>query len=103
MSIMLRQLEHEVKVVKRIWKSIMIFSEASEDDLIMHALRALSGSVAKDEKLTKENGSIAIVGKNKKFILIEEDKLQPYLDRLELEGGVEESPEGDAEEAEESG
>merc|ERR1712232_742463 len=79
------------------------FSEASEADLIMHALRALSGSVAKDEKLTKENGSIAIVGKNKKFTLIEEDKLQPYLDRLELEGGVEESPEGDAEEAEESG
>lgn len=65
------------------------FDGASKDDLIMHALRALSGCVAGDDKLTKENGSIAVVGKGENFTLIEEDDLQPYLDRLELEGGGE--------------
>lgn len=72
------------------------FDGASKDDLIMHALRALSGCVAGDDKLTKENGSIAVVGKGDKFILIEGDVLQPYLDRLELEGGGEDEAEGDA-------
>jgi len=78
------------------------FDQASKDDLIMHALRALSGCVAsgssssedkkdedeKDSKLTKESGSIAIVGKDQSFVLIEGDELQPYLDRLELEEGT---------------
>lgn len=59
----------------------------SKDDLIMNALRALSGCVSGDGELTKENGSIAIVGKDEKYTLLEGDELQPYLDRLELEGG----------------
>merc|ERR1712038_90723 len=58
----------------------------SRDDLIMHALRALSGCVSGDGELTKENGSVAIVGKDEKYTLLEGDELQPYLDRLELEG-----------------
>lgn len=61
--------------------------EMSKDDLIMHALRALAGCVTGDDELTKENASIAIVGKDEEFTLLEEDDLQPYLDRLELEGG----------------
>jgi 20S proteasome subunit alpha 6 len=70
---------------------------ASVDDLIMHALRALAGCVSTDDKeakakgnaegLTRDNGSIGIVGKDQAFRLIEGDELQPYLDRLELEGG----------------
>lgn len=67
------------------------FDGATKDDLIMHALRALSGCVAGDDKLTKENGSVAIVGKDQNFTLIEDDELQPYLDRLEAEGGGEEA------------
>mmetsp|Transcript_26000 Transcript_26000/g.57042 ORF Transcript_26000/g.57042 Transcript_26000/m.57042 type:complete len:175 (+) Transcript_26000:1-525(+) len=59
----------------------------SVDDLIMHALRALAGCVSGDGELTKANGSIGVVGKDTKFHLIEGDDLQPYLDRLELEGG----------------
>ena len=43
----------------------------SRDDLIMHALRAVSGCVSGDLELTKENGSIAIVGKDEKFTLLE--------------------------------
>jgi 20S proteasome subunit alpha 6 len=42
------------------------FPEASKDDLIVHALQALVGCVSGDNELTKENGSIAIVGKDEK-------------------------------------
>jgi len=63
------------------------FEGASLDDMIMHALRALLGCVSGDGELTKDNGSIAVVGNNQNFTLIEGDDLQPYLDRLELEGG----------------
>uniref|UniRef100_A0A7R9W4P6 Proteasome subunit alpha type n=2 Tax=Bacillariophyta TaxID=2836 RepID=A0A7R9W4P6_9STRA len=62
--------------------------DASKDDLIMHALRAIAGCVGGDGELTKENGSVGIVGKDEAFYLIEGDELQPYLDRLELEGGT---------------
>lgn len=79
--------------------------DMSRDDLIMHALRSLTGCVSGDGELTKENGSIAIVGKDETFTLLEGDELQPYLDRLELEGGdkVEEEDEEEEEEPETSG
>ncbi|KAL7495704.1 hypothetical protein ACHAWT_004063 [Skeletonema menzelii] len=83
------------------------FEECSKDDLIMHALKALVGCVSGDGELTRENGSVAIVGKDQKFTLIEGEELQPYLDRLELEGGnnggnadEEEEDDGEAEEME---
>eukprot|EP00985_Skeletonema_marinoi_P024039 scaffold16451_cov78-Skeletonema_marinoi.AAC.1 len=73
----------------------------------MHALKALVGCVSGDGELTRENGSVAIVGKDQKFTLIEGEELQPYLDRLELEGGnnggnaeEEEDDDGEAEEME---
>mmetsp|Transcript_6220 Transcript_6220/g.7880 ORF Transcript_6220/g.7880 Transcript_6220/m.7880 type:complete len:269 (-) Transcript_6220:72-878(-) len=73
----------------------------SKDDLIMNALRALSGCVSGDDELTKDNGSIAIVGIGEEFILLEGDELQPYLDRLELEGGNNGGGGNDEEEEEE--
>ena len=73
------------------------FADASLDDLIMHALRALAGCVSTDDKearakgnaegLTRDNGSVGVVGRDQAFRLIEGAELQPYLDRLELEGG----------------
>jgi len=63
------------------------FPGCDRDEMIMHALRSLVGCVTGDEELTKENGSVAVVGKDEKFALIEGAELQPYLDRLELEGG----------------
>lgn len=78
------------------------FADASKDDLIMHVLKALVGSVSGDDKLTKHNGSIAVVGKDEKFTLIEGDDLQFYLDKLELEDDVlEESPADDGDHEEE--
>mmetsp|Transcript_21935 Transcript_21935/g.26445 ORF Transcript_21935/g.26445 Transcript_21935/m.26445 type:complete len:265 (-) Transcript_21935:518-1312(-) len=66
------------------------FEEASKDDLILHALQALVGCVSGDDELTKENGSIAIVGKDQKLTLLEGEALQPYLDKLELAAPEEE-------------
>lgn len=72
------------------------FPECSKDELIVHALQALVGCVSGDDELTKENGSIAIVGKDQQYVLIEGDELQPYLDQLELK-----SNDDDEDEAEE--
>ena len=73
------------------------FAGASKDDLIVHALQALVGCVSGDDELTKENGSIAIVGKDQSFTLLEGDELQPYLDRLEISRAEEKDDDDDAE------
>ena len=74
------------------------YAEATKDDLIVHALQALVGCVSGDDELTKDNASISVLGVNENLVIIEGDDLQPYLDRLELRGNVEEAevePEGD--------
>ena len=60
------------------------FLDASRDELIVHALQALQGCCSGDDELTKDNGSIVVVGKDEKFTLIEGDELQNYLNRLEV-------------------
>lgn len=78
------------------------FPECSKDELIVHALQALVGCVSGDDELTKDNASIAIVGKNQNYILIEGEELQQYLDRLEIkrnEGGDAEEEESEEAEA----
>ena len=76
---------------------------ANRDDLIMHALRALAGCVGGDGELTKENGSVGVVGIGEDFTLIEGDELQPYLDRLELEGGEGGGGDADREDGDDAG
>jgi 20S proteasome subunit alpha 6 len=71
------------------------FPEASLDDLIIHALQALVGCVSGDDELTKENGSIVILGKDQKFTMLEGDALQPFLDRLEVKNAEEGKDEDD--------
>lgn len=82
------------------------FGTASRDELIVHALQALVGCVGGDDELTTENGSIAIVGKDQAFTLIEGDALKPYLDRLEIRADDDDDDDGGAgggEEAKEEG
>lgn len=62
------------------------FPNCSKDQLIVHALQALVGCVSGDDELTADNGSIAIVGKDQTFTLLEGDDLKPYLDQLEVKG-----------------
>ncbi|CAM9558520.1 unnamed protein product [Heterosigma akashiwo] len=62
------------------------FAGLSEEELIKHALKALSGCVQGDKELSKENASVAVVGQGTAFKIIEGDEVQPFLDAIELEG-----------------
>ena len=65
------------------------FPDCSIDDLIKHSLKALSVSLAGETELDTKSASIAVVGADTTFKIIEGDKLQTYLDAVEEEGGVE--------------
>ena len=64
------------------------FADCSRDDLIKHGLKALAVSLAGDSELDSKNASVAIVGQNNSFQIIEGPALQPYLDAITVEGGV---------------
>jgi len=66
------------------WES---FKNEDTDGLIMHALRALVGSVGGDGELNKENGSVVIISGEGEQKLLEGDDLAPYLKKLNDEGG----------------
>lgn len=76
-------------------KHVDNFQDASNEELIYHALRALQGS-ANDTALTVENSSIAIVGHNTPFRLLSKTELEPYITTLAAEraasGQTEEAP-----------
>jgi 20S proteasome subunit alpha 6 len=73
------------------------FASASRDALIIHTLQALQGCCSGDDELTTKNGCIAIVGKDEKFTIIEDDALLPYLAQIETGGNnVEEEVAEDA-------
>lgn len=60
------------------------FPNASTDDLIKHALKALAASLSTDTELDTKSASIAIVGKDTPYTLIEGADLQKYLDEIEV-------------------
>jgi len=62
-------------------KNFSAFENATSDQLIQHAIQALKGTLQQDKELTVENCSIAIVGKNRNFEIIENEALQPHFDR----------------------
>eukprot|EP01112_Ceratiomyxa_fruticulosa_P010827 TRINITY_DN2877_c0_g1_i1.p1 TRINITY_DN2877_c0_g1~~TRINITY_DN2877_c0_g1_i1.p1 ORF type:complete len:256 (+),score=46.58 TRINITY_DN2877_c0_g1_i1:1277-2044(+) len=76
------------------------FENLSLDELIRHGLLALretaqSGVASEKEEqgLTTKNVSIAIVGKDKKFEIIEEEALLPYLQALDVEPAAQDTME----------
>lgn len=54
------------------------FGSASLDTLINHALQALHASL-QDGDLTEQNCSVAIVGKDVAFTILEDESLAPYI------------------------
>jgi len=58
------------------------FENLPVNELIVHALKALSGCVASEHELNVHNTSVAIVGKDQIFREIEVDELQTYLDHV---------------------
>lgn len=52
-----------------------------KDELIQHALQGIRGCLQGDQELTAESITIAIVGVDQPFKIIEGDELQPYVRR----------------------
>mmetsp|Transcript_979 Transcript_979/g.1597 ORF Transcript_979/g.1597 Transcript_979/m.1597 type:complete len:257 (+) Transcript_979:48-818(+) len=61
------------------------FPECSVDDLIKHGLKALAASLSGDVELDSQSASIAVVGKDYAFRVIEGSDLQVYLDQIEVD------------------
>eukprot|EP00958_Prasinococcus_capsulatus_P030308 scaffold8046_cov444-Prasinococcus_capsulatus_cf.AAC.3 len=71
------------------------FPDATLQELVVHALQAVRETLTSEEELSVKNCSIAIVGKDQKFEIVEGEKLQVYMDKLKEEDG---SGEGEAQE-----
>ncbi|CAD5234949.1 unnamed protein product [Bursaphelenchus xylophilus] len=63
-------------------KNLERFKESNIDQLIEHALLALRDTLPNEDTLTKKNTSIAIVGKNQPFKVMDDEEVAPYLERI---------------------
>lgn len=50
-----------------------------KDELIQHALQGIRGCLQGDQELTSASITIAVVGVDQPFKIIEGDELQPYV------------------------
>jgi 20S proteasome subunit alpha 6 len=64
------------------------FADASLDTLILHGLRALRDTLQQNKELDMQNTSIAIVGKDYSFTILEGDALKNHLNALEADSGL---------------
>lgn len=76
-------------------KHFETFDDLGRDELIKHALMSLKGTATKG--LNSKNTTIAFVGKNTGFTILEDDDVRPF-----LEGVMDEEGEGDDEKAEDA-
>ncbi|VDM44993.1 unnamed protein product [Toxocara canis] len=58
------------------------FPNANIDQLVELALLALRDTLPAEDNLSKKNTTIAIVGKDTPFRVMDDDDVQPYLDRI---------------------
>lgn len=59
------------------------FEGASLEELIVHGLTALRDTLPQDKELTFRNTSIAVVGKDQDFKILEDEDVSPWLDKLD--------------------
>jgi len=62
-------------------KHFETFPECDLEQLIVHALTALKGSV-QDHKITRDNVSVAFVGKNHEFTILRDDDVAEWVDKV---------------------
>ncbi|GLI62227.1 hypothetical protein VaNZ11_004824 [Volvox africanus] len=62
-------------------KHLESFPSATLDELVQHGLRALQSSLSEGE-LTDANSSVAVVGKDLNFTILEDEAVQPYITAL---------------------
>jgi 20S proteasome subunit alpha 6 len=72
------------------------FPGLGKDELIKHALQALSGCSTSDKELDAKSASISYIAKDGKYTVLEGDALQPYLDAIETSDGADDAAGGDA-------
>lgn len=69
-------------------KHMSAFADAPVDELIKHGVKALAGCVQSDKTLDASNLSIVVIGPEQRYLMLENDTAQPYLDAIELEGDM---------------
>eukprot|EP00245_Coleochaete_scutata_P001381 TRINITY_DN1168_c0_g1_i1.p1 TRINITY_DN1168_c0_g1~~TRINITY_DN1168_c0_g1_i1.p1 ORF type:complete len:285 (-),score=63.94 TRINITY_DN1168_c0_g1_i1:393-1247(-) len=70
------------------------FGDCTLDELIKHALFAVKETL-QDGELSSLNCSVAVVGKDKKFTILDAADIKPYIDHLENEDIPLDAPPGD--------
>lgn len=81
-------------------KHLAEFPTCDVEELVKHALKALSGCVQSDKTLDSKCASVAVVSRDAALRVLEDDTVQPYLDSIELAAPpAAEAAEGGAEEA----
>ncbi|OQR91928.1 proteasome subunit alpha [Achlya hypogyna] len=73
-------------------KHFETFPSCSKDELIKHALQGIRGCLEGDQELSASNVTIALVGQNQTFVLIEGADLQPYIDAVEVAEMAQDAP-----------
>jgi len=71
--------------------------DLSADDLVKHGLKALAATLGDGAELSKANVTVALVGAEGSFVVLEDDDVAPYVDlvkREEDEGGAGDGGEG---------
>ncbi|ORY85440.1 20S proteasome component alpha 6 subunit Pre5 [Protomyces lactucae-debilis] len=63
-------------------RNVDALASSSKEELILHGLRALRDSLAQDKELTTANTSIALVGEDQVFTVMEGEELVPWLEKL---------------------
>lgn len=59
------------------------FPDCSLEQLIIHGLNALRDTLAQDKELTPKNTSVAFLGADTPFKILDDDLVAPWLDRLD--------------------
>lgn len=59
------------------------FPDATLEQLVIHGLNALRDTLAQDKELTPKNTSIAFLGADTQFKILDDDLVTPWLDRLD--------------------
>lgn len=65
--------------------------DLSADELVKHGLKALAATLGDGAELSKANVTVALVGPEGTFVVLEDDDVEPYVDmvkREEDEGGA---------------
>ncbi|XP_031617593.1 proteasome subunit alpha type-1 [Contarinia nasturtii] len=68
-------------------KHLNSFVDCSKEELIKHGLEALKGTLPNEDLLTNSNISIAVVGKNEKFHILDDEENARYVAAVEKRSG----------------